>query len=59
MRAIHLDDTPTGLGGEKNLPVVVYDTSGVYTNPNVTIDIRQGLQSIRDNWIIEREDTDN
>jgi len=58
MRAIHLDDTPTGLGGEKNLPVVVYDTSGVYTDPNATIDIRQGLQAIRNNWIVEREDTE-
>jgi phosphomethylpyrimidine synthase len=58
MRAIHLDDTPTGLGGEKNLPVVVYDTSGVYTDPNATIDIRQGLEAIRNNWIVEREDTE-
>lgn len=57
MRAIHLDDTPTAFGGEKNLPVVVYDTSGAYTDPNITIDIRQGLAGIRDNWIIEREDT--
>ena len=57
MRAIHLDDTPTSFGGEKNLPVVVYDTSGAYTDPNITIDIRQGLAGIRDNWIIEREDT--
>lgn len=58
MRAIHLDDTLAKSGNEKNLPVVVYDTSGVYTDPNATIDIRQGLASIRDNWIIEREDTE-
>jgi len=29
MREIALTDTPTGLGGEKNLPIMVYDTSGV------------------------------
>lgn len=58
MRAIHLDDTPTAFGGEKNLPVVVYDTSGAYTDPNIKIDVRQGLAAIRDNWIIEREDTE-
>ncbi|MCD6060125.1 MAG: thiC [Moraxellaceae bacterium] len=31
MREITLTDTPTGLGGEKNPPVVVYDTSGPYS----------------------------
>ncbi len=58
MRAIHLEDTPTAFGGEKNLPVVVYDTSGVYTDPNVSIDIRQGLPCVRDAWIAERADTE-
>ncbi len=58
MREIILDDTPTGLGGEKNAAVVVYDTSGVYTDPNATIDIRQGLQAIRENWIVERDDNE-
>ncbi|MFO1391345.1 MAG: phosphomethylpyrimidine synthase ThiC [Agitococcus sp.] len=58
MRAIHLEDTPTAFGGEKNLPVVVYDTSGVYTDPNVTIDIRQGLPSVREAWIAERDDSE-
>ena len=29
MRAIELTDTPTGLGGEHNPDILVYDTSGV------------------------------
>ena len=58
MREISLQDTPTAFGGEKNPSVVVYDTSGAYTDPNVTIDIRQGLKAIREQWIIEREDSE-
>jgi phosphomethylpyrimidine synthase len=37
----------------------VYDTSGVYTDENHTINLEKGLDSIRDNWIDERGDTDN
>ncbi|OTG91685.1 phosphomethylpyrimidine synthase ThiC [Acinetobacter sp. ANC 3832] len=58
MRAISLTDTPTGLGGEYNPPVMVYDTSGVYTDPNVQIDLNQGLPNVRDAWIEERQDTE-
>ncbi len=57
MREISLDDTPTGLGGEKNDPLYVYDTSGPYTDPEATIDIRKGLVALRAGWIAERNDT--
>ena len=57
-REISLTDTPTGLGGEHNPPIMVYDTSGVYTDPNVQIDLNQGLPSVRQTWIEERNDTD-
>ncbi|MDH0031677.1 MULTISPECIES: phosphomethylpyrimidine synthase ThiC [unclassified Acinetobacter] len=57
-REISLTDTPTGLGGEHNPPVMVYDTSGVYTDPNIRIDLNQGLPSVRQTWIEERNDTD-
>lgn len=57
MREITLTDTPTGLGGEKNAPVLVYDTSGIYTDPAATIDLRRGLPALREAWINEREDT--
>ncbi|MEN8384147.1 phosphomethylpyrimidine synthase ThiC [Acinetobacter towneri] len=58
MREIELTDTPTGLGGEHNPPLMVYDTSGVYTDPNVEIDLNKGLPNIRDSWIEERQDTE-
>ncbi|MCJ8162539.1 phosphomethylpyrimidine synthase ThiC [Acinetobacter zhairhuonensis] len=57
-REISLTDTPTGLGGEQNLPLRVYDTSGVYTDPNVSIDLNKGLPWVRQSWIEEREDTE-
>jgi len=56
MREITLTDT-IGELAEKNDPIHVYDTSGVYTDPNVQIDLRKGLNNIRDQWIEERGDT--
>lgn len=58
MREITLDETPTGFGGESNDPLYVYDTSGPYTDPAADIDVRKGLQPLRENWILEREDTE-
>ncbi|MGF6111623.1 phosphomethylpyrimidine synthase ThiC [Pseudomonas sp. ADAK2] len=58
MREISLDVTPTDFGGEINAPVVVYDTSGPYTDPNVIIDVRKGLADVRSSWIESRGDTE-
>ena len=58
MREITLTDTPTGLGGEKNPPVLVYDTSGVYTDPDIAIDLQKGLPELRKGWIEARGDTE-
>ncbi|WP_278956110.1 phosphomethylpyrimidine synthase ThiC [Aquipseudomonas alcaligenes] len=58
MREISLDVTPTAFGGEINAPVTVYDTSGPYTDPNVQIDVRQGLPDVRSAWIDDRGDTE-
>ncbi|MCC6076425.1 phosphomethylpyrimidine synthase ThiC [Pseudomonas sp. GCM10022188] len=58
MREISLADTPTDFGGEKNAPVLVYDTSGPYTDPDVAIDVRKGLADVRSAWIEERGDTE-
>jgi len=60
-REISLSDTPSMFGAgkdEKNPPVVVYDTSGPYTDPEVSIDIRNGLPAMRAKWIEERNDTE-
>ena len=57
MRAISQSDTPDSFGGERNPALTVYDTSGVYTDPDVAIDIRAGLPTPRLPWIVERGDT--
>jgi phosphomethylpyrimidine synthase len=43
---------------EKNDPVLVYDTSGPYTDPEVEIDVRKGLTPIRQQWILARGDVE-
>jgi len=58
MRQISLDITPTEFGGEVNAPVIVYDTSGPYTDPAATIDVRKGLADVRSSWISDRNDTE-
>ncbi|WP_290430835.1 phosphomethylpyrimidine synthase ThiC [Paramuribaculum intestinale] len=40
----------------ENEPVYVYDTSGVYTDPDVTTDINRGLPRIREQWNARRDD---
>ena len=40
---------------EDNAPLCVYDTSGPYTDPDVLVDIRQGLSPLRAPWIRGRE----
>lgn len=62
MREISLSPTVSGTEDnpqfEPNAPVRVYDTSGPYSDPNVAIDIRKGLPSVRSAWIEERGDTE-
>ena len=43
---------------EVNEPVLVYDTSGPYTDPEVEIDVRKGLTPIRQQWILARGDVE-
>ena len=60
-RKIDLTDTPNkdpNLPGEPNAPVFVYDTSGIYTDQNASIDLEKGLPAIRQAWIDERADTE-
>ena len=58
MREISQADTPASFGAEKNPPVYAYDTSGPYTDPSASIDIRDGLAPLRAKWIEERGDTE-
>jgi len=57
-REISISDTPSEFGAEKNAPVLVYDTSGPYTDPQYDIDIQNGLPALRTKWISDREDTE-
>lgn len=60
MREISVSPTRTKtFGVEELLPnpsVTVYDTSGPYTDPNIQIDITEGLPRLREEWIKERGD---
>ena len=57
-RQIDLTDTQTKTEAEANPSILVYDTSGVYTDPNVEIDLNKGLPRLRECWIDERGDTE-
>ncbi|RLA07870.1 MAG: phosphomethylpyrimidine synthase ThiC [Gammaproteobacteria bacterium] len=54
MRQINLCPTPAS--GEINHPIYVYDTSGVYTDPDYEINLEKGLPIMRDKWIYDRGD---
>lgn len=59
MREISLSPTKlTGGKTEDNPSVIVYDTSGPYTDEQVTIDIKKGLPRMREQWILDRKDVD-
>ncbi len=58
-REITLTASPNG-NGSPALPesVIVYDTSGPYTDPNKEIDIRKGVEPLRAEWIQSRGDVE-
>ncbi len=60
MRRVNLTPTVKIANGEKitrqNGSVYIYDTSGVYTDPNVKIDINKGLPRLREQWLKKRDD---
>lgn len=62
MRRINLYPTVKIEDGKRveypNAPVVVYDTSGPYTDANAKIDINSGLPRNREQWVVDRDDTE-
>ncbi|MCL4736472.1 MAG: phosphomethylpyrimidine synthase ThiC [Candidatus Omnitrophica bacterium] len=59
MREISLTPTHSmtpGAPDEENPPVVVYDTSGPYTDPGYAVDVHRGLPKLRQPWILNRGD---
>jgi phosphomethylpyrimidine synthase len=60
MREISLTPTKSMNGGAptSNEPVTIYDTSGPYTDPSATIDVRTGLAPLRRQWVLGRQDVE-
>lgn len=58
MRKVNLTPTVNIENGKKvykeNAPVYVYDTSGIYSDPNAEIDLKKGLPRMREPWILKR-----
>ncbi len=58
MRRIRMSDTILENGEcEKNEDVVVYDTSGPYTDTSYEVNLHRGVPKIREQWIEDRGDT--
>lgn len=60
MREIALSDTVDSMTKKRtaNEPVTVYDTSGPYTDPNKTINVHEGIEPIRKQWILDRNNVE-
>ncbi|MFV0522602.1 MAG: phosphomethylpyrimidine synthase ThiC [Mangrovibacterium sp.] len=57
MREIQLSDTKDKYGNIiNNDPIVVYDTSGSYTDDNTVVDLKKGIPRLRESWITSRKD---
>jgi phosphomethylpyrimidine synthase len=53
-----VDLTPTIIDGktQDNGSLRLYDTSGVYSDENVEVDVKKGLPRLREKWLKERDD---
>ena len=62
MRRVHQVPTVTVRGDERtesdNPDVYIYDTSGPFSDPAVTVDLKQGLPRLRESWIAARGDVE-
>ncbi|MBY6016720.1 phosphomethylpyrimidine synthase ThiC [Halomonas denitrificans] len=60
-----IDQSPSIIGGDQHNPITrdneaipVYDTAGPYSDPCANLDVRAGLKPLRQDWILEREDSE-
>ena len=58
MREVECAGTASNFGVEENPPITVYDTSGPYSDPDISVDLLHGLSRMREIWINERDDTE-
>lgn len=58
-REISISDTVNTQGiPTPNKALQVYDTTGPYTDPNIKVNIKEGLAEIRRQWILDRNDVE-
>ncbi len=61
MREIETDDEvgiKNGSIRKEKFRITLYDTSGPYTDPNANVNVHEGLNPLRHQWILDRNDTD-
>jgi len=61
MRRVEVTPSRSAIPGGATTPnesIVLYDTSGPYTDPQVKIDVAAGLPRTRETWVIERNDSE-
>ena len=62
MQRVNLTPSVEIVNGEKvmtpNEPVYIYDTSGPFSDPNISIDLKKGLPRMRESWITGRGDVE-
>jgi phosphomethylpyrimidine synthase len=59
MRVVRLSPTQTASGAHLDNPAItVYDTSGLYTDPDFSPHLQHGLPAIRNAWIAARNDSE-
>ena len=62
MQKVNLTPTVEIVDGEKvmkpNEPIYIYDTSGPFSDPTISIDLKKGIERIRESWIEQRNDVE-
>ena len=57
-RQVALTPTSGRFGQDDNAPLDIYDTSGPYSDPTASLDLRQGLPALRREWLMARGDVE-
>ena len=62
MQKVNLTPTVEFVNGEKvtvpNQPVLIYDTSGPFSDDEIEVDLKKGLPRMRESWILQRGDVE-
>ncbi len=62
MQRVNLTPTVNVVNGERvvtpNVPVYIYDTSGPFSDSTVEVDLKKGIERVREGWIQSRGDVE-